>query len=640
MLLSVAALVSRSGSTEISWKLVVLPVCFAVPGALIAAVRPRVPIGWLLMAVALLVGGAAFGGAWATADRPGSDWAVWWTDRASAYAVPCLLLVLLLLPDGTLPSRRWRGLVIAVVGAQVLLVTAYVLTRGPAAGEDRRGAAELRALENPVGLLPARLDEVTSALEPWLLQAPLVLALVAIAQRLWRGSGDERRRLGEVLVAAGVLVGLSLLGHALWPAAADVLDVLGGALLGAAITVAVLRGRVTGLDVVVHHFLAYAVLTALIASGYVAMVASLAWWGLDLPPFGQGLLTAAIALVLLPVRGRLQRIVDAALYGDRRNPYAAVRRLDAELRGSTTLPQALSGLARTLTSALRVPWAAVEIGEHSAEHGSRRPGVVTTTRHVGGADEVPVVVSVVCPPGRRLTRHEQLLLDDLARQGSRTVTALLLAEALVASRQHLVTAREEERARLRRDLHDELGPTLAGLVMQLAGMRELIDEDPAVAAARVGRLEDAARTALDDVRRVSRALRPPALDELGLAGALRDHAARLGLDAPSPATPLPELPPAVEVAAYRIGAEALTNVARHARVTQAELAVHVLEGDLCLLVRDDGVGWGGRGVGVGVLGMRERAEEVGGRVDIESRQGAGTTVRVRIPLSSPAGQAS
>jgi len=113
-----------------------------------------------------------------------------------------------------------------------------------------------------------------------------------------------------------------------------------------------------------------------------------------------------------------------------------------------------------------------------------------------------------------------------------------------------------------------------------------------------------------------------------------------GLDAPSPATPLPELPPAVEVAAYRIGAEALTNVARHARVTQAELAVHVLEGDLCLLVRDDGVGWGGRGVGVGVLGMRERAEEVGGRVDIESRQGAGTTVRVRIPLSSPAGQAS
>jgi signal transduction histidine kinase len=240
----------------------------------------------------------------------------------------------------------------------------------------------------------------------------------------------------------------------------------------------------------------------------------------------------------------------------------------------------------------------------------------------------------MCPPGRRLTSDDERLLADLARQGGRIVTALLLAEALLASRQQLVTAREEERARLRRDLHDELGPTLAGLVMQLAGLRQLLEESPDVAATRVPRLESAARAALEDVRRVSRELRPPSLDELGLEGALHDHAARLGLTASSTATPLPDLPAAVEVAAYRIGAEALTNIARHAQTTRAELAVRVEGDQLSLTVTDDGVGWAGEGIGVGVVAMRERAEELGGELDIESVSGAGTAVRVRLPLPS------
>lgn len=631
--LAVAATGVGSESALVQWKLVVLPVFFALPGAMIAAGRPQVPIGWLMLAVAGLLGVAALGAEWATTmDRPGSAWAVWWTDRFAAYVVPCVLLVLLLLPDGRLPSRRWRPVATAAVGAQVLLVTAYSLARGTAAGEDTSFPAEVRALENPVGILPMGVEDVAESLEPWLLQAPLLLALVAIGVRLWRGHADERARLGEVLLAAGVFVVLSGLGHALWPAAADVLDVLGSALLGISITVAVLRRRLGGLDVVLHHSFVYAVLTALIALGYVGAVALLARVGLALPPFGQGVLTAVIALAMLPVRGRLQRGVATALYGDRSNPYAAVRRLDAQLSGSTTLAEALDGVARTTTSALRVPWAAVEVAGHWAEHGNRPPGTAVAVRSTAEGAGHPMTMSVACPPGRRLTGEDEVLLDDLARQGGRTATALLLAEALLASRQQLVTAREEERARLRRDLHDELGPTLAGLVMQLAGLRELLQESPELAATRVARLEEAAGSALEDVRRVSRALRPPSLDELGLDGALHEHAARLGLTASSTSTSLPDLPPAVEVAAYRIGAEALTNIARHAHTTRADVAVRVDRGGLCLTVTDDGVGWGGEGIGVGVLAMRERAEELGGWLDIESVRGAGTAVRVTLPL--------
>lgn len=631
--LAVAAVLAGGDQGPVQWKLLVLPVFFAVPGGLIGAGRPDVAIGWLMLVVALLLGGAAFGGEWASdPDRPGAAWAVWWAERFAAYVVPMVLLVLLLLPDGRLPSRRWRLPATLVIGVQVALVTAYCVIRGPAAGDATSMPAAARGLANPVGWLPASASDTVQALEPWLLQLPMLLALAAIAVRLRRGEAEVRLGLGEVLVAGGLFVALTVLGHALWPAAADVLDVAGAALLGTSITVAVLRRRLGALDVVLHLSFVYSLLTVLIGVVYVAAVALLALVDVSLPPLGQGVVTAVIALATLPVLGWLQRAVTRALYGDRGNPYAALRRLDEELSGSTSTTTALLGTACTVTSALRVPWSAVEVEGRVAEDGTRPPGARVVVRSVRDNAGHPVTVSFATWPGRRVTAGELALVDDLARQGGRTVTALLLAEALLASRQQLVTAREEERARLRRDLHDELGPTLAGLVMQLGGLSELLQESPTVAAVRVPVLEEAARSALADVRRVSRALRPPALDELGLEGALLDHAARLGLSTSRPAQALPQIPAAVEVAAYRIGAEALTNVARHARTTRAELEVDVAAGELALVVRDDGVGWTGRGMGVGVLGMRERAEELGGQLDIRTAPGRGTVVRARLPV--------
>lgn len=636
-----AVLAAVGGDGAPDWKLVLVPAFLALPGALIAAGRPDVAIGWLLLAVAVLLGGSALGAEWgAESGNPGAAWAIWWTDRFSAYAVPCAVLALVLLPDGRLPGPRWRPVVAALVGAQALLVTAFCLVRGTAAADDSAATGAAARLGNPLGLLPPATEELTTALEPVLLTAPMLLVLVSFAVRVRRG-GEQRGRLVEVLMAAAVFVVLSVLGHALWPAAADALDVLGAAVLGAGTTVAVLRRRLPGLEVVLHHSFVHAVLTVLVATAYVAVVAVLARLGVALPPLGQGALTALIALAVLPVRGWVQRSLERALYGDRSDPSAAVRRLDDRLSASTSLGDALEGLAGSTAAALRVPWVGAGIGvgpdQEGAEHGTRPAHAEEIVRRTDTGAGGTLTLTVSWPAGRRFTSADEALLEDLVRQGGRTVTALLLARALLESRHELVLAREQERARLRRDLHDELGPTLAGLVMQLAGLRELLAEDPRVAAERVPLLEGAARSALEDVRRVSRSLRPPALDELGLTGALRDHATRLGLPVEVDQDALPALPAAVEVAAYRIGAEALTNVARHAQASRARVDVRLADGTLGLTVTDDGRGWRAERLGVGVLSMRERAEEVGGRLDIDSGPGRGTTVRALLPLGRGTG---
>jgi signal transduction histidine kinase len=199
----------------------------------------------------------------------------------------------------------------------------------------------------------------------------------------------------------------------------------------------------------------------------------------------------------------------------------------------------------------------------------------------------------------------------------------------------LITAREEERSRLRRDLHDELGPTLAGLAMQLGGLQTILRTDPGAAGERLTRLEAAARHALDDVRRVSRELRPPSLDELGLLGALRQVAEDAGLDLTITTEPLPHMSAATEVAAYRIGAEALLNVARHAGETRTELKLQATDGALVLLVVDHGRGADGAAAGVGTLAMRERAAELGGTFTTTRTEGSGTSVEVRLPLPHP-----
>jgi signal transduction histidine kinase len=212
----------------------------------------------------------------------------------------------------------------------------------------------------------------------------------------------------------------------------------------------------------------------------------------------------------------------------------------------------------------------------------------------------------------------------------------------------LVTAREEERRRLRRDLHDGLGSVLASLNLRAGAIRSLLVRDPTTAQVLLEEQQATIRTAIADIRRLVYDLRPPSLDELGLAGALRERAAhalmptgaaidqenlpqlQITIEA---AEDLPSLPAAIEVAAYRIVQEALTNVVRHAHATICLVRLSIVEGSLCVEVTDDGVGIAvGQQAGIGLLSMRERAAEVGGRCSIQPGSTGGTKVCGSFPF--------
>jgi two-component system, NarL family, sensor kinase len=618
-------------------KPVLLTAVWVVPGVLIARARPRGPLGWLALGEALLFAAAAFGDRWVRSEDPeagtGVAWAAWVTDRASALLVVGLGLLLVLLPDGRLPSRRWRPAVGAVLGVQSAAVVAFATVQGPAAAPDTSLPASAREVANPVGLLPESVGPALDGLDALLLQLPLLLCLAAYGVRLRRAGTDERVRVVGVLLAASTFVLLVVVGHAFWPQMADTLDVLAAGLLAAQLTAAVL-GRPRVVAGAVRATFVATVLASTVAGLAVALAALLARWGASLPNYGIAVVAVLLTLAVQPLRSRLVRLVDRLLFGDVRDPYRALQRLAESTHRAPSTAGVLDGLAATVGVSLRVPWCRVDVPGGSGSWGTRPAGgtearadLVSGNAHVGA-------VTVAAGPGRRLHADELRLLAELGRHGGVAVQAALLTAELRAGRHRLVVAREEERRRLRRDLHDQIGPTLAGISMQLGAVRPLVVTDPAAAEDRLVRLQDAARGALEDVRRVAHGLRPPALDGLGLAGALRQLADSLGLDARFPDPDPPRLAAAVEVAGYRIGAEALHNVARHAGTAVVEVSIREGHGEMVLRVRDGGTGLlPDRLAGVGLVAMRERVDELGGTLVIDSAPGAGTTVTARLPAA-------
>jgi signal transduction histidine kinase len=665
---------SWSSSLTLSGMLISVPIlAFPIVGALIASRRPHNPVGWICLAdgfLLMLLGLFDYYSEYGLA-RPGSvpfpaaiaGLSLWlWVPTVGLLVI----YLVLLFPDGKLLSRRWRHLAWLSGAVIALLSVAEGLAPGP--------IADLGGVRNPFGLEG----------QPWVADAAnaiLVLFLVCILAsasslilRYRRSAGEVRQQIKWIAFAASfsglgfvsaMVSGLIVLVLApeTWGSGSDpplwfellfsvVLLSFGG--VPVAVGIAVLRYRLYDIDLLINRTLVYGALTASVVGIYVLVVGYL---GALFQTGGGNLLvsllaTGLVAVLFAPLRDRLQRAVDRLMYGERDDPYAAVSRLGERLEGTLAPEAVLPAIVETVREALKLPYAAIALPQYGndfkvvATSGEEPPDDSLVLPLSYGGESVGELLLAPRAPGEGFSAADRRLLDGLARHAGVAVHGVRVMADLQRSRERLVLAREEERRRLRRDLHDELAPTLAALGLSAATVGELITTDPKEAAFANEKLRGAIRGTVSDIRRLVYDLRPPALDELGLVEAVRERASRYGVgdegfratvEAPDE---LPPLPAAVEVAAYRIVQEALMNVSRHARASSCSVRlscpnVHSLE----IEVADDGVGLPDTPEGgVGLHSMRERAAELGGTCEIgnASSDGAaspGTRVLARLPLA-------
>jgi signal transduction histidine kinase len=626
-------------------------------GGLIASRRPRNSYGWVWLAfgLSLVVQQAAHTYAnYARWVEPGSLVApltiahVFGLGNQAALGLAPFLL--LLFPTGRLPSRRWRPLAwISALSAVAIAVLVFFFGSPDQVG----GAVTIAAWATVFAIL-----------------ATFVLSTISLVIRFRAARGTERQQLkwfalaavfAVLVFAVGTVLGLErLVGETLW----TLINAVSNAFLYSAVGIAILRYRLYDIDIIINRTLVYGALTATVVVLYVLIVGTL---GAVFRARGDLVvsLTAAgvVAVLFAPLRERFQPAVNRLMYGERDDPYAVLSRVGRRLEATVAPEAALTTIVETIAQAFKVPYVAIEFGQDGkgesvtvVEHGSPE-GDRLTLPLVYQRKEIGLLIVAPRAPGESFSAADTRLLEDLARQVGVTVHAVGLTADLQRSRESLVSTREEERRRLRRDLHDGLGPTLGALTLGLDTARlALAQEDPKAVDGLLIELKAQTQEAVSDVRRLVYGLRPPALDDLGLVPAIRQQATNHGtlaeevpngeaarrpngdnglvfsvevLDDPPP------LPAAVEVACYRIAQEAITNASRHsgAKSCRLSLSLERTDSTLRLEIADDGTGIpDDRSAGVGMSSMRERAEELGGTLTVGALPEGGTRVLATLPL--------
>lgn len=662
LVISILALIDSGRGVTFSHQFFtpLLTVTYGVVGALIASRHPRNPIGWIfctigfLSALNMLAAGYALYGELVNSALPGAAPARW----LSIWVwMPNVLLpftfTLLLFPDGRLLSKRWRP--IAWMAGLSIVASTFSLAFHPGP-LPQFGFS----LPNPYGIAGG--ETLINTL--MIITAPFVLisilgSLLTVVIRFRRATGVERDPL-RWLVGAGVVVIVgNLLGGIPWMIWGDnpmtqELSIVATDLTVVSIVlatgIAILRYRLWDIHILVNRALVYGLLTAVVVALYVIIVGalgSLLQAGGSLPVSLVG--TGIVAISFQPLRDRLQRSVNRLMYGERDDPYAVLGRLSERLEVVVASQSVLPTIVETVADAFKLPYAALALKEgeqfaiaaevvrwHAFAHSNTDREVLPLVYQM---ETIGQLILAPRSPGEAFSDADRRLLETIARQAGVAAYNVRLTQDLQRSRERLVTTREEERRRLRRDLHDGLGPVLAAMSFKLDAIHNLADRDPGAVQRMAAELKAQMQEALADIRRIAYDLRPPALDELGLVGALKAHITShnqlqgLQITLEAPENP-PPLPAAVEVAAYRIALEAMNNVSRHAGAHHCYVRLS-LPDDLCLEILDDGRGLPGAvRAGVGLISMRERAEELGGRCTAEALPQGGTGITARLPLVS------
>lgn len=605
-----------------------------VVGVVLVWHRPRMALGWVYLAIGLatVLGGGLSGLAEHLDDEGRTEPAAWASLLSNAgfgTAFALAVLALLLFPVAV-PGRWRRSLLIACVVGYAGMLLGYTLQTEPM-DEDLALTSPL-AVE-ALGPWPHRVGGVASFGLLGVMAAALVLLVLA-----WRRSQvAERARL--LWLAFGALVALIavVVSAVLLPWAPDglraALESLAVAAVPVATAVGVLRSGLFDITAVLDRAVVYAALTGIVLVTYFGSLALMTGLlGADAGRAASLLASAAVAVFLAPVKGWLHRVVERWLYGDRAQPYRVLADLAARLERTTALDDLIATVTETVRGTLRLPFVDVVLAPSG---GAPPPGAVALPLVAHGRHEGSLVVGR--RPGQAaFTEAELRLLEDLARQVAREVHVARLASDLQESRERLVRAREDERLRVRRDLHDGIGPTLAAAGLQVDALQERWSSDDPRVADLLAKVRGEIEQSVAGVRDVVDGLRPPALDDLGLAGVVREHVhalAATGLEVDLRCPPTLEVrSAAVEVAAYRIVTEALTNVVRHSRATRCRVDLQVRGGWLLVEVADDGVGPAAGADGVGTASMRERAAELGGTLEVGPGAAGGTSVSARIPI--------
>jgi signal transduction histidine kinase len=641
---------------------------YGVVGLVIALREPRNPIGWIFLGVWVGVGTVfAFAGTytqWAELHHPGATGATFLTWLGNWAWVPIFTLLLtyplLLFPDGKLPSPRWRP-----VGWAIAIVTVAWSISFAFEQHDFTDANNKPAVNPYTSQRLAPFFDGARVVVSFLVLIAIGACVASLIVRYRRSRGVEREQIRWLIYAGAITVFWLALpfehGNGGIP---DFIQGFVLMLIPLAIGIAILQYRLYDIDVVIRKTVVVGVLAAFIGVVYVAIVVGLGSFA-DSP----ALRIAAIALVAIafqPVRDWANRWANRLVYGARATPYEVLARFGDRVGETYASDDVLPRVARVIaegTSAMRAEvW--LRVGEEIRLAAAwpdveERPAFtmpdgplpiegdrVTAVRHHG---ELLGAIAVHKRASEPLTPGEAELVDRLADQAglilanarltadleARLDQIAVQAAELRASRQRIVTAQDEERRRLERNIHDGAQQHLVALAVKLRLAKTAIAADPARGRVMLEEIGGEIDAALDTLRALALGIYPPLLEEQGIAPALAAQYVRSGLPVRMDADATGRYPIEIEAAVYFAALEALQNAAKYAHANEIRISITPDDGAVRFSVRDDGVGFdpAQAGEGSGLAGIRDRLAVFGGDAAIESAPGEGTVVRGRVPIS-------